>query len=70
MEFSGKAKETAECRFCRYAAEDGEGYVCSKKGRVAAADSCRAYRFDPFAKRERRLRNPDLSALDPLDFEV
>lgn len=70
MSFSGKAKDTAECRFCKHATADGEGYICAKKGRVAASDSCRGYRFDPFAKRAHRPRNPDLSALDPLDFEI
>ncbi len=70
MFFSRKPNENAQCRYCKFVSESEGIYICGKRGRVEPSHSCRSYKFDPFAKRERRRRCFDTSAFDPLDFEI
>lgn len=70
MLFGKDSKDTAQCRYCKNAVEENGIYICKKKGQVSPGDSCRRYKFDPFAKRVHIKRNIDTSAFDPLDFEI
>ncbi len=70
MFFKRKADDEGECRYCRHVLENSGIYRCKYKGEVSPGGSCRRYRFDPFAQREYRKRNVDMSAFDPLDFEI
>ncbi len=65
-----KKKDNAQCRYCKRVCEEDGFYSCRLRGRVKASDCCLLYKFDPFAKREPLRRNPDVSAFDPLDFEI
>lgn len=70
MFFSRKLGENAQCRYCKRVSENEGVYICEKKGAVEPSFSCRLYKFDPFAKREKRRRSLDTSTFDPLDFEI
>lgn len=70
MLLNRKVNENAQCRYCKRASEHDGIYKCKLKGEVSASDSCRWYKFDPFAKRVHIKRNLDTSAFDPLDFEI
>lgn len=65
----GKKIEPA-CLYCRHGRADSEGerVFCSKKGIVAAANSCRAFDYDPLKRIPKKI---ELSSdLTEKDFEI
>ena len=66
-----RKKITPSCQYCQYSATlDEDNLLCSKRGMVTTADSCRKFRYAPCKRIPVKAKAPDFSKYDKEDFSL